>query len=117
MTLQEMIGTISGFVWGPVMLGLILGTGLYLSIGLRGLPLRKIGYGFRQLFRGRIGSGEGDISPFNALMTSLSATVGTGNIVGVATAVGIGGPGALFWMWLYCFYRHGDEVWRSRSSR
>ena len=114
MTLQEMIGTISGFVWGPVMLGLILGTGLYLSIGLRGLPLRKIGYGFRQLFRGRIGSGEGDISPFNALMTSLSATVGTGNIVGVATAVGIGGPGALFWMWCTAFIgmatKYGEAV-------
>ena len=81
------------------MLALILGTGLYLSIGLAGLPLRKIGYGFRLLYQGRKGSGEGDISPFNALMTSLSATVGTGNIVGVATAVSIGGPGALFWMW------------------
>ncbi len=99
MTLQSIVNTINGFVWGPVMLVLILGTGLYLTIGLRGISIRKIGYGFRQLFIGRQGSGEGDISPFNALMTSLSATVGTGNIVGVATAVGIGGPGALFWMW------------------
>ncbi len=99
MMLQNIVNTINGFVWGPVMLVLILGTGLYLTIGLRGLSIRKIGYGFRQLFIGRRGSGEGDISPFNALMTSLSATVGTGNIVGVATAVGIGGPGALFWMW------------------
>ncbi|MEH6466470.1 MAG: sodium:alanine symporter family protein [Porticoccus sp.] len=99
MALQETIGTINSLVWGPAMLALILGTGLYLSIGLRGIPIRKIGYGFRQLFQGKKGSGEGDISPFNALMTSLSATVGTGNIVGVATAVGIGGPGALFWMW------------------
>jgi len=70
-----------------------------LTVGLGGLPIRKIGYGFRQLFIGRNGSGDGDISPFNALMTSLSATIGTGNIVGVATAVSIGGPGALFWMW------------------
>ena len=99
MTLQSFINAINGFIWGPVMLALILGTGLYLTLGLRGLPIRKIGYGFRQLFLGRKGSGEGDISPFNALMTSLSATVGTGNIVGVATAVSIGGPGALFWMW------------------
>ncbi|MGV6807222.1 MAG: alanine/glycine:cation symporter family protein [bacterium] len=96
---EQLITTINGLVWGPYMLALILGTGLYLMIGLRGLPLRKIGYAFRQLMRGRSGSGDGDISPFNALMTSLSATVGTGNIVGVATAVGIGGPGALFWMW------------------
>ena len=99
MTLQDILGAVNSLVWGPVMLTLILGTGLYLSIGLGGMPIRKIGYGFRQLFSGRKGVGEGDISPFNALMTSLSATVGTGNIVGVATAVGIGGPGALFWMW------------------
>lgn len=99
MTFQDMVGNINALVWGPLMLALILGTGIYLSIGLGGLPIRKIGYGFRQLLKGRKGSGEGDISPFNALMTSLSATVGTGNIVGVATAVGIGGPGALFWMW------------------
>jgi alanine or glycine:cation symporter, AGCS family len=99
LTFQNIVGTISAAVWGPVMLALILGTGLYLCIGLRCIPLRKIGYGFRLLFQGRKGSGDGDISPFNALMTSLSATVGTGNIVGVATAVGIGGPGALFWMW------------------
>tara|TARA_R110000787_G_scaffold157983_3_gene271881 strand:+ start:3385 stop:4713 length:1329 start_codon:yes stop_codon:yes gene_type:complete len=99
MTLQAVVNSINGFVWGPVMLCLILGTGLYLTVGLGGLPIRKIGYGFRQLFIGRKGSGDGDISPFNALMTSLSATIGTGNIVGVATAVSIGGPGALFWMW------------------
>ncbi len=99
MTFQEIVGSINAVVWGPWMLALILGTGIYLSIGLKGLPIRKIGHGFRLLFKGREGNGEGDISPFNALMTSLSATVGTGNIVGVATAVGIGGPGALFWMW------------------
>ncbi|PCJ90791.1 MAG: sodium:alanine symporter family protein [Porticoccaceae bacterium] len=99
LTFQNIVGTINGVVWGPVMLALILGTGLYLCIGLKGMPLRKIGYGFRLLLQGRKGSGDGDISPFNALMTSLSATVGTGNIVGVATAISIGGPGALFWMW------------------
>ena len=99
MTLQAVVNSINGFVWGPVMLCLVLGAGLYLTVGLGGLPIRKIGYGFRQLFIGRKGGGDGDISPFNALMTSLSATIGTGNIVGVATAVSIGGPGALFWMW------------------
>ncbi len=81
------------------MLALILGTGLLLMVRLRGLPLLKIGYGFRQLMAGRTNAGDGEISPFNALMTSLAATIGTGNIVGVATAIGIGGPGALFWMW------------------
>jgi AGCS family alanine or glycine:cation symporter len=63
------------------------------------MPIRRIGYGFRMLWKGRKGEGEGDISPFNALMTSLSATIGTGNIAGVATAIFLGGPGALFWMW------------------
>ncbi|RLA47937.1 MAG: sodium:alanine symporter family protein [Gammaproteobacteria bacterium] len=81
------------------MLCLILGTGLWLTLGLRFLPLRKLVFGFKQLGRGKGRGGEGDISPFGALMTSLSATVGTGNIAGVATAIGIGGPGALFWMW------------------
>jgi AGCS family alanine or glycine:cation symporter len=81
------------------MLVAILGTGIYLSAGLRFLPLRKILYGFKMLWRGRTPHGEGDISTFGALMTSLSATIGTGNIAGVATAIFFGGPGALFWMW------------------
>jgi len=81
------------------MLALILGVGLLLSIRIRWLSLRKIPYAFRQLVAGRQGRGEGSIAPFNALMLSLSATIGTGNIVGVATAIGVGGPGALFWMW------------------
>ncbi len=63
------------------------------------LCVRKLGFGFKMLWRGRKSTAEGDISPFNALMTALSATVGTGNIAGVATALFFGGPGALFWMW------------------
>ncbi len=86
-------------LWGVPMLLLILGTGLYLMLGLRFMPLRKLGYGFRRLWGGRVSDGDGDITPFNALMTALSATVGTGNIAGVATAIFLGGPGALFWMW------------------
>lgn len=97
--MTELLGAINGLVWGPYMMVLILGTGLYLMIRLGLQPLRKIPYGFKQMFDGRKSHGEGDVSPFNALMTSLSATVGTGNIVGVATAIGLGGPGALFWMW------------------
>ncbi|HBG94178.1 MAG TPA: sodium:alanine symporter family protein, partial [Chromatiaceae bacterium] len=65
---------------------------------LRAMPLRRLVYGFRMLWQGRQQQGEGDITPFNALMTSLSATIGTGNIAGVGTAIAIGGPGALFWM-------------------
>lgn len=96
---EQIVDTINGFVWGPVMLILLLGTGIYLSIGLKGMTIFRIPYAFKQLFKGRKSSGEGEISPFNALMTALSSTVGMGNIAGVATAVGIGGPGALFWMW------------------
>ncbi|GAA5316541.1 MAG: sodium:alanine symporter family protein [Candidatus Pelagadaptatus aseana] len=96
---MELLSQISGLVWGPYMLLLILGTGALLMVRLGGMPILKIGYGFKQLFKGRQGQGEGDITPFGALMTSLSATIGTGNIAGVATAIGLGGPGALFWMW------------------
>ena len=97
--MENLIDAANKLIWGPVMLCLILGTGFYLTVGLKGMTLRRIPYAFRLLFRGRTGSGEGEISPFNALMTALSSTIGTGNIAGVATAVGIGGPGALFWMW------------------
>jgi AGCS family alanine or glycine:cation symporter len=96
---EQVVDTVNSFVWGPVMLILLLGTGIFLSIGLKGITITRIPYAFAQLFKGRKGSGDGDISPFNALMTALSSTVGTGNIAGVATAIGIGGPGALFWMW------------------
>ncbi|MDQ2075661.1 sodium:alanine symporter family protein [Marinimicrobium sp. ABcell2] len=97
--LEHSLQTIQSLVWGEFMLVLILGTGLFLMLRLKGMPLRNVGPGFRQLARGRKPQGKGDISSFNALMTALSATIGTGNIVGVATAIGIGGPGALFWMW------------------
>jgi len=97
---SAVIGSINGWVWGPPMLVLILGTGLYLFIGLKAMPLHRLGFGFRMLWRGRKEQGSGDITPFNALMTSLSATIGTGNIAGVGTALAIGGPGALFWMWI-----------------
>ncbi|WP_163144642.1 alanine:cation symporter family protein, partial [Arhodomonas sp. KWT] len=84
-TLSEMLGSVSDFVWGPVMLILLLGTGLYLTIGLRAMPIRRIGYGFRQLMSGRrvVEADKGEITPFQALSTALSATVGTGNIGGV----------------------------------
>lgn len=94
------VSAVNSVVWGPLMLVLILGTGLYLMAGLKFMPLRHIPQAFRLLLAGRqADSSEGQITPFNALMTSLSATIGTGNIAGVATAISIGGPGALFWMW------------------
>lgn len=103
-TLSSIIGEINGVVWGWPMLILILGVGLFLSIGLKLMPIFKLGTGFKLLAGGvRAKKGEeneGEVSPYQALMTALSATVGTGNIAGVATAVFLGGPGALFWMWL-----------------
>ncbi|MEJ2622316.1 MAG: sodium:alanine symporter family protein [Candidatus Thiodiazotropha sp.] len=97
--IKELIGGLNSIVWGPLMLVLILGTGMFLMIGLRLMPLARLKYGFKMLWGGRKGRGDGEITPFNALMTSLSATIGTGNIAGVATAIALGGPGALFWMW------------------
>ncbi len=97
---QNILNSVSGFIWGPVMLVLLLGAGLYLTLGLRAMPWRKLGTAFGLLWRGRKGQGEGDITPFQALMTALSATIGTGNIAGVATAIALGGPGAVFWMWI-----------------
>lgn len=97
----DILNQVSGIVWGPAMLILLVGTGLFLTIGTTFIPLRKIGYGLRMLWAGRKPSEEeGDISPFNALMTAMAATVGTGNIAGVATAIALGGPGAVFWMWM-----------------
>ena len=98
--LTNFIGAVNGIVWGYPMLILIVGVGLYLTVGLGFMPWRKLGYGFSMLTSKAPSKGGGEISPFSALMTALSATIGTGNIAGVATAVAVGGPGALFWMWV-----------------
>ncbi|WP_425845746.1 alanine/glycine:cation symporter family protein [Agrococcus sp. TSP3-2-1] len=100
--LQAVLDSLSGIIWGPFLLiPLLVGTGLYLTIRLGGLQFLKLGAGLRLgLLRRKDDGAEGDISQFQALTTALAATVGTGNIVGVATAIGIGGPGALFWMWI-----------------
>jgi len=84
--------------WGPVTIVLLVGTGIYLSFGTRFVQFRKMGVAFKSLFKK--GEGDGDITPFQALMTSLAATIGTGNIAGVASAIAYGGPGAVFWMWV-----------------
>ena len=97
---MDFINILNSWAWGPPMLALIALTGLYLTIGLKAYPVRHLKNGFTELWRGRHRQGEGEISGFNALMTSLSATIGTGNIAGVATAVAMGGPGAIFWMWV-----------------
>lgn len=97
---NNLLGTIDNFVWGIPLIVLILATGLFLTIRLKGLQFRKLGTAIK-LIRANESSGEhGDVTSFQALCTALSATIGTGNIVGVATAIAAGGPGALFWMWL-----------------
>src|SRR5690554_7205876 len=101
--IESVVGAINGLVWGPPMLVLILGVGLFLSLGLKLMPVLQIGAGLRLMWKGRSSSGaesDGEIPPFQALMTALAATVGTVNIAGVATAIFLGGPGASFWMWL-----------------
>ncbi|GER22527.1 transporter [Zafaria cholistanensis] len=100
--METFLGDVGSVVWGPFLLiPLLLGTGLYLTIRLGGLQFLKLGAALRLgLLKRRDAGAEGDISQFQALTTALAATVGTGNIVGVATAIGIGGPGALFWMWV-----------------
>ncbi|TWI52345.1 AGCS family alanine or glycine:cation symporter [Pseudomonas duriflava] len=99
--LHTWVNDLNGLVWGVPMLILILCTGLFLMLRLKLMPLAKLGTGFRLMWKGRTKDDDesGEISPFQALMTCLAATVGTGNIAGVATAIFLGGPGALFWMW------------------
>ena len=98
-TIESAIATLSAWVWGPPMLTLLLGTGLYLTILLKGMQFRALPLALKLIFH-KDHHHEGDISHFAALMTALAATVGIGNIVGVATAITLGGPGAVFWMWV-----------------
>jgi AGCS family alanine or glycine:cation symporter len=99
-TLETILGTLNGWVWGPPLLALLFGTHLFLTVRLRFIQ-RYIPHAIRLSFqRHPADEGEGDISHFGALTTALAATIGTGNIVGVATAIAAGGPGAVFWMWL-----------------
>ena len=104
MTIESILNQISGFIWGPLTLIFLLGVGVYLMLGLKGFPLKDLGYGFKSLFKKSKKDDLGDISPFESLMTALSATVGTGNIAGVATAIFLGGPGAIFWMWITALF-------------
>ena len=102
-SLNEIVTRIDDFVWGPVMLILLVGTGIFLTVRTRFLTWRNLGYALKSTLskEARTKSrGQGDVSPFSALTTALATTIGTGNIVGVATAMVSGGPGALVWMWI-----------------
>lgn len=105
--MNQIVGDIDSFVWGPVMLCLLVGTGIYLTAYLNFRTWRNLPYAMKSVFSRearKTNRGSGDVSPFSALMTALAATIGTGNIVGVATAMFAGGPDALVWMWVSaCF--------------
>ncbi len=97
------LNTVDSFIWGPPLVALLFGTGLYLTVGMRFMSIRRLPYALKLLFAGKKNSesgASGEISPIAALFTALSATIGTGNIAGVATAITLGGPGAVFWMWM-----------------
>lgn len=101
-TFSDLLVTIDDLVWGPVMLVLLVGTGIFLTIRTKFLCWRNLPYALKSVLskEARQKKGDGDVSPFSALTTALAATIGTGNIVGVATAMVSGGPGALIWMWI-----------------
>ncbi len=101
--MHNILSSIDSFVWGPPLLVLLVGTGIYLSTRLALLQVFKLPKALKLIFTAE-SKGQGDISSFAALATALAATVGTGNIVGVATAIKLGGPGALFWMWVAAFF-------------
>ncbi|MEI6837409.1 MAG: sodium:alanine symporter family protein [Alcaligenaceae bacterium] len=104
-SLTILFHALGGIVWGPIMLVLLVGTGIYLTVRLFGLQIWLLPYALRMAFSRKTHPDEpGDISQFQALMTALAATIGTGNIAGVATAIVLGGPGALFWMWLCAIF-------------
>lgn len=101
--LIPLLNSIDSFMWGPPLITLLVGTGIYLTIRLGLLQVFRLPLALKLIFKAK-NKGEGDVSSFKALCVALAATVGTGNIVGVATAVKVGGPGALFWMWVAAFF-------------
>lgn len=97
------LNAIDSFMWGPPLITLLVGTGIYLTIRLKLLQVFRLPKALKLIFKAQ-NNGRGDVSSFKALCVALAATVGTGNIVGVATAVKVGGPGAIFWMWVAAFF-------------
>ena len=100
---NQILTSIDGFVWGVPLIVLILAVGVFLTIRVKGLQIRLLPRAIKELFVNEKSGDSGEVSSFAALCTALSATIGTGNIVGVATALVAGGPGALFWMWVAAF--------------
>ena len=113
MDLSQLLTDVNDFVWGPIMLAFLVGTGIFLTIRLKFLPWINLWYAIKMIMQHKTDN-QGDLSPFQSLMTALSATVGTGNIVGVATAMVLGGPGAIVWMWISAAFglstKYGESV-------
>ncbi len=113
MDIAKLLADVNDFVWGPIMLAMLVGTGIFLTIRLKFLPWRNLFYAVKMVMNRR-DEHAGDITPFQSLMTALSATIGTGNIVGVSTALVLGGPGALVWMWISAAFglstKYGESV-------
>lgn len=101
---EDLLNQASSFVWGPVMLVFLSAVSIYLTLGLKAFPWRHTHRAFISLWQSRNAGQPGNITPFQALMTALAATIGTGNIAGVATAIAMGGPGAVFWMWMTALF-------------
>ena len=99
--MQDFVGSLNNIIWGPVLIYLCLGAGLFFSFATRFVQVRLFGEMYRLIFSGK--ESDRGISSFQALAVSLSGRVGTGNIAGVAAAIGFGGPGAVFWMWVVAF--------------
>jgi len=109
---------INGVVWGPPFMLLLVGTGIYLTIRLGGFQFRHLGHAwkhsFGQMFQRGGKSEAGAISPFQAVTSAMAATIGVGNIAGVATAIVMGGPGAIFWMWMVALVGMATKMWPPR---
>jgi len=117
MEFSEIISKVNSFIWGPIMLFFLVGTGIFLMFVLGFKPIKNLGYAIKSVFSKKSrtkSSSAGDITPFQSLMTALAATIGTGNIAGVATAIFLGGPGAVFWMWFAAIFglatKYGESV-------
>lgn len=113
--MTEILTRINDFVWGIPLITLLLGTGIYFTYKLKLLQLTKLKLAFSCIFKKE--EGDGDVSRFQSLCTALSSTIGTGNIVGVATAISAGGPGAMFWMWVSAFFGMATAFTESTMSQ
>lgn len=111
-SINQVLDAIDDFVWGIPLIVLILLTGIILTVRLRGIQFTKLPLAIKYMFANDTEGDEGEVSSFGALCTALSATIGTGNIVGVATAIVAGGPGALFWMWVAAILGTANQICR-----